>query len=182
MAAAICEISNCHCTQLNYCLFTNHSPLVSWQQYLTTIADFSLNSTVIHSPTTPLWYHGSNTQPPIANFSLNSTVIHSPTTPLWYHGSNTQPPLLISHSTQLSSIHQPLPYHGSNTQPPIANFSLNSTVIHSPTTPLWYHGSNTPSPLLIPHSTQLPTHSILVIWQQFTQPPLLISHYLYSAL
>src|SRR5882762_3167437 len=84
MAAAICEISNCHCTQLNYCLFTNHSPLVSWQQYLTTIANFSLNSTVIHSPTTPLWYHGSNTQ----------------------------------------------------------------------------------SPLLIPHSTQLPTHSLLVIWQQ----------------
>src|SRR5882762_6654215 len=108
MAAAICEISNCHCTQLNYCLFTNHSPLVSWQQYLTTIANFSLNSTVIHSPTTPLWYHGSNTQPPIANFSLNLTVIHSPTTPLWYHGSNTQPPLPISHSTQLSSIHQPL--------------------------------------------------------------------------
>src|SRR5882762_10405463 len=90
MAAAICEISNCHCTQLNYCLFTNHSPLVSWQQYLTTIADFSLNSTVIHSPTTPLWYHGSNTQPPIANFSLNSTVIHSPTTPLsWQQYSTT---------------------------------------------------------------------------------------------
>src|SRR5882762_3879704 len=137
MAAAICEISNCHCTQLNYCLFTNHSPLVSWQQYLTTIADFSLNSTVIHSPTTPLWYHGSNTQPPIANFSLNSTVIHSPTTPLWYHGSNTQPPLLISHSTQLSTIHHS----------PIMAAILNHL-------------------LPIFHSTQLPTHSLLVIWQQ----------------
>src|SRR5882762_524715 len=49
-------------TQLNCHSFTNHSPLVSWQQYSTTIVDFSLNSTVIHSPTTPLsWQQYSTT-------------------------------------------------------------------------------------------------------------------------
>jgi hypothetical protein len=69
------------------------------QQYVKYPIVIALNSTIAFSQTTPLWYHGSNTQPPIANFSLNSTVIHSPITPLWYHGSNTQPPLQISHST-----------------------------------------------------------------------------------
>ena len=77
-------ILNCHCwflTQLNCQPFTNLSPLVWWQQYSTTIA----------------------------HFSLNPIIIHSPTTPLWYDGSNIQSPLPISHSTQLSTICQPLP-------------------------------------------------------------------------
>jgi len=46
-------ILNHHCpflTQLNCQPFTNHSPLVTWQRYSTTIADFSLNLAVIYSP------------------------------------------------------------------------------------------------------------------------------------
>src|SRR5882762_5737115 len=76
-------ILNHHCrflTQLNCHSFTNHSPLVSWQQYSTTIVDFSLNSTVIHSPTTPLsWQQYSTTYCQFfTQLNCHSFTNHSP--------------------------------------------------------------------------------------------------------
>ena len=91
---------------------------------------------------------------------LTQLNCHPFTTPLsWQQYSTTYCQFFTQLNCHSFTNHSPL-VSWQQYSTTIADFSLNSTVIHSP---LPYHGSNI---LPIFHSTQLPTHSLLVIWQQ----------------